>query len=151
MFGWIDVLITPPMRIWIPRTQRSSDCDQPFSSCVCEYTSPRTTRPVTSAIAAWKSEMKKFTRYCSSLSTPSLKKSQLTRTAFTSAPDRRIAANRVAPGHAEDREPDENPEKLRQQAPDQLDVRVVPDQGLDREVERPLERKEARDVLHPVG
>src|SRR5262245_56602809 len=147
----MDVRIRPPMRIWIPSTQSSSDCDQPFSSCVCEYTSASTTRPVTSAIAAWKSETKKFTRYCSSLSTPSLKKSQLTRTAFTSTPHRRIPANRVAPGDAEHREPDEDPEELRHQAADELDVRVVADEGLDREVERPLEGKEARNLLHPVG
>ena len=73
MFGWIDVLMSPPIRIWIPNTQRSSGWVQPFSSCVCEYTSDSTTSPVTSAIAIWKSDTKKLTRYWSSFSTPSLK------------------------------------------------------------------------------
>jgi hypothetical protein len=70
----------------MPSTQSSSGCVQPFSSCVCEYTSASTTRPVTSAIAACRSETKKFTRYCSSLRTPSLKKSQLTLSAFIRRP-----------------------------------------------------------------
>ena len=36
MFGWMTARMTPPMRIWIPITASSSDCDHPFSSVVCE-------------------------------------------------------------------------------------------------------------------
>ena len=36
MFGWIEVLITPPSRSWIPSTTSSSGSVQPFSSGVCE-------------------------------------------------------------------------------------------------------------------
>ena len=36
MFGWMYILIAPPMRICTPRTQRSSDFVHPFSSSVCE-------------------------------------------------------------------------------------------------------------------
>src|SRR5262249_54766682 len=137
MFGWIEVRMTPPIRIWMPRTHRSSGCVQPFSSCVCEYTSASTTRPVKSELAAWNSETKKFTRYWSSLRTPSLKKSQLTRKAFISPAHRAVPANRVLPRHAEDREPDQDPEQLRAEATQELLARVVADERLDREVERP--------------
>ena len=36
MFGWMTARMTPPIRIWIPITASSSDCDHPFSSVVCE-------------------------------------------------------------------------------------------------------------------
>ncbi len=96
----------------MPSTQRSSGCVQPFNSSVCEYTSASTTRPVTSAIAAWSRDTKKLTLYWSSFSTPSLKKSQLTRKAFTSAAHRAVAPNRPPPGDTEDREADQDPEQL---------------------------------------
>src|SRR5262245_44570772 len=101
-------------------------------------------------MAAWKSETKKFTRYCSSFSTPSLKNSQLTLSEFTSAPHRRVAPDRVLPRDPEDREPDEDPEELGEEPADELLVREVADEALDREVEGPLEGQEARDLLNPV-
>src|SRR6476619_5121302 len=134
----------------MPRTQRSSGCVHPFSSSVCEYTRASTTRPVTSAIAAWKSDTKKLTRYWSSLRTPSLKKSQLTRKAFTSTAHRAVASDGRPPGDTEDREADEDPEELREQPPNELGVRKVAHETVDREVEGPLEGQEPRELLHPV-
>src|ERR1043165_2094037 len=151
MLGWIQVRMSPPMRIWMPKTHRSSGCVQPFSSAVCEYTSASTTRPVTSAIAICSSETKKFTRYWSSFSTPSFRYSQLTRTEFTLSPHRGVMLDGDAPRHAEDAEPDQDPEELRAKPFQELGAGQVADEAVDREVEGVLERKEARDLLHPVG
>ena len=70
MFGWNDVWTTPPSRIWMPRITSSSDCVQPFSSVVCEYTSASTMSPTPTVSSDWKAATKKFARYWSSFIVP---------------------------------------------------------------------------------
>ena len=70
MFGWIADWITPPISTYTPITTSSSPADQPRSDSVCRKTSASTASEVPTAIADCSRLKKKFTRYCSSLSTP---------------------------------------------------------------------------------
>src|SRR3990170_4705398 len=92
----------------------------------------------------------KLTRYWRSFITPIRRWSNATRSVFTLVPHRCVAPDRVTPDEREDADAHDGPEHLHREPAQELGIREVTDERLDREIEGPAERQEPRDGLHPL-
>ena len=142
---------TPPSRICTPRITSSSDCVQPFSVVVCEYTSASTTRPTPTESGRLEDATKKFARYCISFSDAEAEVRASRGGARASVAHRRVVPHREPPdARRRASAPIAVHSSCMPRPPSSCAVDMFADERLDREVERPLERQPRREGLRPV-